>query len=100
MNITRQQLQRKFKHASDFGVSGSATEANLAAFEATLRKHVAGGNTVHIQGWYRGQEADLHVDPGAALAVITDKSANFVSGWRLSNQQLEYVLKEGKLGGG
>ncbi|HEX7379255.1 MAG TPA: colicin D domain-containing protein [Pirellulales bacterium] len=100
MNITTQQLEKKFKHAGDFGVIGTATQANLEAFDAALRKHVANGDTVHIQGWYRGQEVFLHVDSGTALAVITDKMANFVSGWRLSTQQLEYVLREGKLGGG
>ena len=100
MIVTTQQLQKKFKHAGDFGVTGTATKANLAAFEAALQKHIASGDTIHIDGAYRRQEAILHVDPGTSLAVITDKVANFVSAWRLSAQQLEYVLREGKLGGG
>src|SRR5260370_1223303 len=32
----RSQLQKKFKHARDFGVMGTANNANLAAFEAVL----------------------------------------------------------------
>jgi hypothetical protein len=100
MNVTTQQLQKKFKHASDFGVTGTATAPNLAAFERALQNHVASGDTVHVDGSFRGQAAILHVDPNTSLAVITDKDANFLSGWRLSAQQLEYALREGKLGGG
>ena len=100
MYVTIQQLQKKFKHASDFGVTGTGTKANLAKFEAALQQHVASGDTMHIDGSYRGQDAILHVDPNTRLAVITDMAENFVSGWRLSPQQLEYVLTKGKLGGG
>lgn len=100
MKVTTQQLQKKFKHAGDFGVTGIAGRTNLIAFEAALQKHVADRDTIHIAGWYRGKDAILHVDRHTSLVVITDKAADFVSGWRLNAQQLEYALREGKLGGG
>jgi hypothetical protein len=100
MNVSGQQLQKKFKHATDFGVVGTGTKINLVRFEAALREHLLGEDTLHIDGLYRGQAAILHVDPNTSLAVITDPTEDFISGWRLSPQQLEYALTQAKLGGG
>lgn len=81
------QLQKKFKHAVDFGVAGTGTKEELKQFEAAIQTHVASPNTVHIDGSFRGDSAILHVDPNTGLTVITDKAGNFLSGWRLSSQQ-------------
>lgn len=100
VTVTTKQLQKKFKHAGDFGVAGTGTKAQLSQFEAAIQTHVASTNTVHIDGLFRGDSAILHVDPNTALAVITDKTGRFLSGWRLSSQQLQYATTTGKLGGG
>lgn len=100
IKVTAKQLQKKFKHAGDFGVAGTGTKEQLVQFEAALLSHVADMNTLHIDGSFRGDAAILHVDASTGLAVITDKSGIFISGWRLSGQQLQYALTTGKLGGG
>lgn len=56
--------------------------------------------TQAIKGTYRGQPVTHFVDPQTGLNVIRDSSGNFLSGWKLSPKQLEYVTTTGKLGGG
>jgi hypothetical protein len=100
LSIASSQLQKKFIHAANFGVSGSPNKQNLQAFENAIQAHVNSGATQAINGTYRGNAAIIHVDPQTGLAVITDTAGTFISGWRLSAQQLWHVLNGGKLGGG
>ena len=53
-----------------------------------------------MQGTYRGKAVTHFLDPNTGLNVIRDSSGNFLSGWRLSSKQLEYVTNTGKLEGG
>ncbi len=94
------QLQKKFKHAGDFGVAGNPNKANLEAFDNAIQSHLQSPGTQKIAGTYRGDPVNIHVDPTTGLAVITDPAGNFISGWKLSAQQLWHVLNGGKLGGG
>ncbi|THF63407.1 DUF637 domain-containing protein [Pseudothauera rhizosphaerae] len=100
LSFTRSQLQHAFKHAKDFGISGNANNKTLSEFGSALQSHVDAAGTRAIKGTYRGNPVTHHVDPSTGLNVIRDSSGNFLSGWRLSPQQLEHVLTTGKLGGG
>ena len=100
LGFTRSQLQHAFKHSKDFGVTGNANNKTLAEFSSALQSHVDAAGTRAIQGTYRGNPVTHHVDPSTGLNVIRDSSGNFLSGWKLSPQQLEHVLTTGKLGGG
>lgn len=100
IGLTRSQLQHGFKHAEDFGVVGNANNKTLSEFSAAIQNHVGASSTRVIQGTYRGQPVTHFVDPNTGLNVIRDASGNFLSGWKLSPQQLEHVLTSGKLGGG
>ena len=100
LGFARSQLQHGFKHAKDFGVSGSANNKTLSEFSSALQSHVDAAGTRAIQGTYRGNPVTHHLDPGTGLNVIRDSSGNFLSGWKLSPQQLQHVLTTGKLGGG
>jgi hypothetical protein len=93
------QLQKKFKHAADFGVAGTPNKANLQAFDDALRNHVQSPATQQIVGTYRGDPANIYVDSASRLAVIVDLAGNFLTGWKLSAQQLWHVLNGGNLGG-
>jgi Colicin D len=94
------QLQKKFKHAGDFGVTGTPNKANLQAFDNAIQGHIRSPGTQKVVGTYRGSPANIYVDPTTGLAVVTDVGANFISGWKLSAQQLWHVLNGGRLGGG
>ena len=100
INATSQQIQKKFKHASDFGVDGNFNKQNAAKFEQAIQDHVNDPGSKAIDGTYHGQPATIYVNSSSRLAVITDKAGNFISGWKLSEQQLQHVLTTGKLGGG
>jgi hypothetical protein len=92
-------LQKKFKHAADFGVLGPPNAANLAKYDQAIKNLVASAATQHIQGFYRGLPAIINVNPVSALAVVTALNTEFITGWKLNGQQLHYVLTIGKLGG-
>lgn len=99
--FTRPQLQHAFKHAADFGVTGNMNNATLEAFQSAIEKHILSSGTRAIAGEYRGLQGVTHlVDPATGLNVIRDASGSFLSGWKLSVQQLQHVLTTGKLGGG
>jgi RHS repeat-associated protein len=97
---TRGQLQHGFKHAGDFGILGNASNKTMAEFSSAIQNHLAAPGTQAIQGTYRGQAVTHFLDPSTGLNVIRDSSGNFLSGWKLSPKQLEYVTTTGKLGGG
>jgi hypothetical protein len=99
LGFTRSQLQHAFKHSKDFGVTGNANNKTLSEFSSALQSHVDAAGTRAIQGAYRGNPVTHHVDPSTGLNVIRDSSGNFLSGWKLSPQQLQHVLTTGKLGG-
>jgi RHS repeat-associated protein len=100
MNFSRAQLQHAFKHAGDFGVAGNPNNRTLSEFGAAIQRHVESESTLAVQGTYRGVDVTHFVDPGTGLNVMKDSSGSFLSGWKLSDQQLKHVLDDGKLGGG
>ena len=97
LGFARSQLQHGFKHAKDFGVSGNASNKTLSEFSSAVQSHVNGAGTQVIQGTYRGNPVTHHVDPSTGLNVIRDSSGNFLSGWKLSPEQLQNVVTRGKL---
>ncbi|WP_236202328.1 colicin D domain-containing protein, partial [Pseudomonas pseudonitroreducens] len=94
------QLQHAFKHAADFGVAGNQNKAALNEFERAIQSHISDPGTKLIYGTYRGSPVSHFVNPSTGLNVIRDSAGNFLSGWKLNPQQLKYVLRDGKLGGG
>jgi hypothetical protein len=99
LRVSARQLQKKFKHAADFGVTGPYTAESAEAFEAALHSHVAGAS-VHQSGTYRGTAVTFHVDSSSGVVVIESSSGEFVSGWRLPAAKVQLLLSTKKLGGG
>jgi len=96
LNSSRQ-LQSKFKHASDFGVSGNYSKANAAKYSEALNQHINSPGVTKIPGTYRGDAVTHYLDPATGLNVIVDPSGAFVSGWKLGPEQLKNVLSHGGL---
>lgn len=97
IKISPQTLQKKFKHANDFGVSGNYSPANAAKFGQAIEKHVADSVTQVIRGTYRGQPVTHYFNPKTGLNVIKDPAGELVSGWKLTPAQIKYMPN---LGGG
>jgi hypothetical protein len=99
LRTSTQQLQRKFKHAADFGIQGNYNAANGAAFRSAINQHINSSGVQVIQGTYRGVPVTHYVNPQTGLNVMSNSAGEFLSGWKLSPQQLQHVLTTGNLGG-
>jgi hypothetical protein len=97
ITFAARQLQRKFKHAADFGVMGKYSRQQAAMFERAMRAHVEDETTLVIPGTYRGEPVTHLVNPQTGLNVMRDVQDAFVSGWRLTPTQLANVLARGSL---
>ncbi|WP_188543644.1 colicin D domain-containing protein [Rhodococcoides trifolii] len=100
LSTTRAQIEKKFKHADDFGVTEPRGNAGFDAFERAVQDHVRDPSTLHIDGTYRGDGAILNYNESTGLVVVQTPSGEFVSGWRLTQMQRSNVLNTGRLGGG
>jgi len=95
--IDEKQLQAKFKHAPDFGVSGNYNKANASELSRAIERHVQDPAVRVIEGTYHRAPVIHYLDPTTGLNVMTDLAGNFISGWRLSAEQLQNVLAHGGL---
>ncbi len=91
------QLQKKFKHAADFGVDGTYNPARARQYHDAIRDHVERPSTVALQGTYRRQPVVHHVDPSTGVNVITMPDGTLISGWKLNPAQLQNLLTHGNL---
>ncbi|MBO8157597.1 MAG: hypothetical protein H0Z32_14295 [Bacillaceae bacterium] len=92
INYTNKQLQKKFKHAGDFGVSGNFNKNNATKFRNALDNHIQ--NAEHVYSSKIGGVGEVYVYiRDKNLAVFVDKGDNFVSGWRLTQEQLDFHTK-------
>jgi len=82
------QLQKKFKHAADFGVQGNFSKVNAQKYNQAIQKHLNAPGTKEISGSYRGNSAIFHTDPRSGLTVIQNPNGSFLSGWKLNSGQL------------
>lgn len=100
LTSSQRQLESKFKHAADFGVSESRGATGFASYRAAVERFVERPDTIRIIGEYRGQEVILNYSPISRLVVVQSTDGAFVSGWQMSEDQLAYVVTKGVLGGG
>lgn len=100
LRTSTQQLQSKFKHAADFGIQGNYNAANGTAFRSAINQHINSPGVQVMQGTYRGNPVTHYVNPQTGLNAMSNSAGEFLSGWKLSPQQLQHVLTSGKLGGG
>jgi len=91
------QLQAKFKHAVDFGVEGNYNKINAARFSSAINQHINSQDIKVIWGTYHRQPAIHYLNPNTGLNVISTPNGQFWSGWKLSGEQMQNVLKHGGL---
>ena len=78
------QIEDKYKHASDFGVTDPRGRAGFDNFARALKQFIDDPVTMHIQGTFHGQPAILNYNPDSGLCVIQNLDGTFVSAWKLS----------------
>ncbi|MFE4203840.1 colicin D domain-containing protein [Aneurinibacillus aneurinilyticus] len=92
ISYSNTQLQKKFKHASDFGVQGNYNTNNATKFKNVLNSHIKSADNIY-QSKISGTGDVFVYIKDKNLAVFVDKNGNFVSGWRLNQQQLDFHTK-------
>ncbi len=94
------QLQKKYdKHAKEFGVKGNWNKNAGEKFKEAVEDFVNNPATKHREGTYNGQPVNFSFNPSTGQMVMTTRSGDFISGWRLNYTQLEHLIRDGKLGG-
>jgi hypothetical protein len=95
-HFSEKQLQKKFKHAFAFGITGNCNPSNIIAFKQTLLDHIIDTKTVMIKGSYRGQPVKHFFNPITKLNVMC-QNHKFLSAWHLSMKQEMHLLLNGDI---
>jgi hypothetical protein len=95
-----QQLDKKFKHAEDFGViTTKKNPETLAQFQSALEAHLADPSTA-VFGTYRGKpDSKVYFNSVTNKVVAVDKEGKFVTAFQLypDTFQFKNYLKNGVL---
>jgi hypothetical protein len=87
--LSPSKLQKKWKHAVDFGVTSQWKASDQAAhtnFQAALNNVIANADVVFV-GPYHGSNWAAHFFKGDKV-VITELSQDFISGWANASNKL------------
>lgn len=104
MTFTRSQLDRKFKHASDFGIDISKKNADtLLAYEQAILAHLADEKTI-AKGTYRDvKNSIVYYNSDTMVAVAIKENGEFITAFTFkpddpeSKKQYEYYINKGIL---
>lgn len=92
----RRQLQKKFNHAKDFGISGNYNPAQGDLFQRKLIEHMK--STHACLGTYRGKPVYHYYNPDNNLNVMVNRTNDkFISGWGLDDNQIKYMERNGNI---
>lgn len=86
--------KKKFKHARDFGISGSWNKNNAKMFKDKINEAVTNASAAY-KSKYRGEDVYVFYNKKNSLGVYTDLDGNFISGWKLSKSQIKHHKKYG-----
>ncbi|WP_255942752.1 RHS repeat-associated core domain-containing protein [Vibrio campbellii] len=100
VTFSTKQLDKKFKHAKDFGLETTKKNpSTLAQFEQALRMHLADPNTVNRGTYGLVKDSSVHFNSKTNIALVTDSKGNFVTGFKVSpnSAQFNNYVKNGVL---
>lgn len=89
--FSTKQLDKKFKHASDFGVVTTKKNGDtIAEYQAAIKSHLDNKTTYEHGSYLLVPESKVFFNPQTNNVVVVDKTGNFVSGWKLDPQTKQY----------
>jgi Colicin D len=97
MTIDDVQIQKKYKHAVDFGVTLPTGKNGYATFRAAVRDFVFDPATTHINGTYHQDNVIINYAPSSHRVVLQKPDGTFISGWKLNPDQEWNVQNRGSL---
>ena len=90
--FSERQLQKKFKHAGDFGIDSNYNSANGKVFEKAIVDHMK--TAQQYCGVYHGDAVINYFNETTKLNVMIKKEdKTFISGWSVNKEQVEYIRK-------
>jgi hypothetical protein len=91
-SFEQNRLQHAFsRHGKNFNITSKWNKKTASEFEELLKNHVQ--RTDPIRGTHRGVQQVIHYfDPVIHLNVITELDGNLVGAWKLSADQIKYLL--------
>ena len=96
--IDNRQIQKKYKHATDFGVSGNYNWENAQLFKDKIIEHMKKPSTQIIEGTFKNIEVTHYFDPETGLNVFFNRdNKKLISGWLLKDDQLDNMVNRGSL---
>jgi hypothetical protein len=99
LSYPEKQLQAKFKHAKDFGIEGNWSKTAAKSYEEALEEFAKNPNNTMKAGTYRGEPATFIYNEESKMCEILRPDGTYWSGWKLTDDQLEFMIKKGSLGG-
>lgn len=83
--FTRKQLDKKYKHASDFGTSDTKKNSEtLTKFRDAIEAHLADKETVEKGTYRREKGSRVYFNPNSMNVVVIKANGEWLSGWKIN----------------
>jgi filamentous hemagglutinin len=83
--FTITQLEKKWKHAADFGITTTKRNpTTLAQYERAIVGHLDDVATIEKGTYLYVKNSKVFFNPNTNLVVVLDKDGLFVTGWKLT----------------
>jgi hypothetical protein len=99
-DVTQKQLDKKFKHAVDFGVTSTKKNPEtLADFHDAIKSHMSNSDTFKLGSYGFVKDSNVFFNPNSNNAVVLGESGNFITGFKLYSTSAQYdnYIKNGVL---
>jgi len=84
-SFTRKQLDKQFKHASDFGIADTKKNSvTLTQYRDAIEAHLKDRDTVKKGTYRREKESKVYFNPKNMRVVIIKANGDFLSGWKIN----------------
>ncbi|EJG5923173.1 S-type pyocin domain-containing protein [Salmonella enterica] len=82
--FTRKQLDRKYKHAIDFGINDTKKNSEtLTKFRDAIEAHLADKDTVERGTYRREKYSKVFFNTNTMVVVVLNNNGDFISGWKI-----------------
>ncbi|WP_242506284.1 S-type pyocin domain-containing protein [Serratia liquefaciens] len=82
--FTRKQLDKKFKHASDFGIADTKKNSvTLTQYRDAIEAHLKDRDTVKKGTYRRNTSSTVYFNPKSMNVVILKADGSFLSAWKI-----------------
>ncbi|MBH3275229.1 S-type pyocin domain-containing protein [Serratia marcescens] len=83
--FTRRQLDKKYKHASDFGIADTRkNRETLTKYRDALEAHLKDKDTVEKGTYRREKGSKVFFNPNTMNVVVLKENGDFLSGWKIN----------------